>query len=158
MAAPIIAASAVKGLTENKYTPLVLGGIILTVGLVGYFGIYRPLGKKLGFVKTKDDKAADKLEDLSFFNPEIAKSHPSRVTISENRANTLAKIIYDSDGWFNDDEDNVNGAFREMGSKYNLSYVSQVFINRYNKDMHTYISKFLDSDELSDVYTIIKNY
>lgn len=154
----MVGAAAVGGLAQNKYTPIVIGVLVVGVVAVGYFGVYRPLGKKLGFVKTKDDKEADKLEDLSFFNPELAKSHPSRVTISENRANTLAKIIYDSDGWFNDDEDNVNGAFREMGSKYNLSYVSQVFINRYNKDLHTYISKFLDSNELSDVYTIIKNY
>lgn len=72
----------------------------------------------------------------------------------------LDRVVFDirnSKGTFDDNETALFGKFQQMKSQFMISYVSEIFLKRYNKDMWSYISDFTNSDEQAKIYNIIKN-
>jgi len=69
----------------------------------------------------------------------------------------LCLKIYDSKGLFKDDPDKVNSVFQLLNSKAQISYMSFVFNKIFDKDLFTYLTQFLNSDELAKISNIIKN-
>lgn len=69
----------------------------------------------------------------------------------------LCYKIYDSKGIFNDEEDSIYNSFQILNSKAQISYLSNTFSKIYNKDLLSYLKNFLNSDELTKIYQIIKN-
>jgi hypothetical protein len=72
----------------------------------------------------------------------------------------LDKVVFDirnSKGLFDDNETALYGKFQQMKSQFMISYVSDLFLKRYNKDMWSYITDFTNSDEQAKIYNIIKN-
>jgi hypothetical protein len=68
----------------------------------------------------------------------------------------IAKQIYDSKGFFNDNEEQLFDAFQKTRNQAQISYVSGVFQRDYKRDLFSFLQKFLSEAELSKVYQIIK--
>ena len=68
----------------------------------------------------------------------------------------IAKQIYDSKGFFNDNEEQLYDAFQKTKNQAQISYVSGIFQRDYKRDLFSFLQKFLAPDELSKVYQIIK--
>lgn len=146
--------------TENKQTAMIVAGtIVVTTALViAYFGILKPILNKLGITDDKYDRQAERLDSEESFNPSRARSNPSKVTITESRANVLAQLIFEAKGYIYDNEDQAIGAVRDTGSTYNLSYMSGRFQAIYGRDLLGYMKTFMNSEQLSLVYQSIKNF
>ena len=54
-------------------------------------------------------------------------------------ANTLSKNIYDSFGFFYDNEDEAKNVFRKLKTKSQVAFLAQTFSNLYKKDLLEYI-------------------
>jgi len=142
-----------------NWKPIVIGVVAVAGVAVAYFGIIRPITNALGLTDSKDDRLADKLKDEDALNPELSEKRPNRVTITTAEAKKLASTIYHSKGYlFNDAETERDGAIRRAGSKYNMSFVSKVFFDTYNRDLLTYLESYSNSTELANIRTIINNY
>lgn len=155
MSAPLLAAQAVGQMDTKK--ALIVGGVVLGVVAIGYFGIIRPVLKTVGIVPDrKAIKNLKQVKDYKGFDPTVYR--PSKVTISPDKAKQLASVIYDSVG-FNDDEEAVYGALQQMGGFDNLSYTSKVFYARYKKSMGDYIGYYYGgSNELDRIKDILISY
>jgi hypothetical protein len=68
----------------------------------------------------------------------------------------IAKQIYDSKGFFNDNEEKLFDAFQKTRNQAQISYVSGVFQRDYKRDLFSFLQKFLSVEELAKVYQIIK--
>lgn len=69
----------------------------------------------------------------------------------------VAGEIYDSHGVFDDDEENVYTQMAKLKTVYELFSLQNMFKLRYKKDLMSYLSSFLNTEELSKINTIIKN-
>ena len=124
-----------------------------------YFIAIKPTLEAVGLKDSKEDKLLDTQEKTfisstaSPFNPAAYKK--TGATIDTATAERLAKQIYDADGYFNDDEDSVYAALKAMIFKANVSRVSEVFANKYQKDMYSYMRAFLDDSEMTNVHNIV---
>lgn len=68
----------------------------------------------------------------------------------------IAKQIWDSKGFFNDNEEQLFDAFQKARNQAQISYISGVFQRDYKRDLFSFLQGFLDQAELSKVYQIIK--
>jgi hypothetical protein len=69
----------------------------------------------------------------------------------------LAYKIYNSKGIFSDDPEIVNSVFQQLKSKLQISYLSDTYIKMYDKDLFTYLQQFLNTEEQTKIYNILKN-
>jgi hypothetical protein len=133
MAAPLVAASAVDGLSKNKATPIVLGVLILGSTIGGFF-LVRGMLKKLGIIEDKEDvKFIKKLTTLNHFNPNFYQ--PNRLSISSFRAKELADIMDSSISGVGTDEEELYGAIREASNPHDMSLVSKEYMIRHEKSL-----------------------
>ncbi len=157
MIGAIAGAKAAEGLAQNKATPYIVGGILLLISGVAYFGVIRPILCKTGIASCKNDKKILDLMKYKGFNPDYAR--PSKTTISHERAKTLAKKIYKAGGFFNDDEGGFYSVLEEIGSADNLSLVSRMFTAKKYGSLAEYIMDHLDeTEELKRVKDILNSY
>ena len=156
MVQKVVATELATRVGKNKATPYIIGGVVLvTLGLT-YFGIVRPI---LCYLKVLDcGRNANETDfiTLDAFNPQVG--NPSNQTISYDRAKSLAKQIYDSISWYNDDEEAIYGAIRSSGSVANLSMVSRMYLVQYEEDLGGELADALNEDEMSKVKEIIKEF
>lgn len=162
---PVQYAVAQKALS-NKYTPIIVGVLVVGGALASYFFIIKPILEGLGIKDTKFDK---KLGQLDGFNPDFYKKNISKVTISTAQANKIAQDVYDSWGFASanlcltcvygdDNEEKLHGAIQSAGSNYNLSKVSETFQKKFNQNMASFIINFADNSDTERIYKIIKDY
>ena len=152
-----------NGIADSALGKELIGKVVgygVVIG-AGYLLIARPLLQKVGVVDTKEDKILAIEEktfsssNLSPFNPAYYKSVKVGATIATADAERLAKQFYDADGYFNDDEDSVYAGLKAMVYKANLSRVAEVFANKYQKDLYSYLRAFLDDSEMTIVHNIV---
>ena len=114
MVGKIIAGDSISKVASNKYTPWIVGGIVVGATALSYFGIIRPILCHTGvYSNCKEDRDEIDIIELDAFNPKIA--NPSNTTITHDKAKKLADQIYDAidyspyavESWFNDDEEAV---------------------------------------------------
>lgn len=129
-----------------------------------YFLIIRPVLQSVGVIKTKEEKQQEKQEQEyatgsnSPFNPAYYKQAGSgALLVTKAVALQLAKELYDAHGFFNDDEEQVYGALRQLKAKTQLSWVADVFYQQYKQDLYTYLRSFLDDSEMKIVNGIATN-
>lgn len=158
MAYAKIAQSAASQAGKSKATPWIVGGVIVAVTAISYFGFARPIMNLFGITESSEDRTAARLKGLSAINSNYWRNRSHKVTLTPVKAKEIAKLVYNSTSWYNDDEEQLYGAIRSAGSDVNLSYVAYVFQEQYKSDMLSYIENFLNSSELSNVKTIISNY
>lgn len=170
----------IVALAQNKYTPIVVGVLVIGGLAIVYFG-GKALLSATGVIESKYD---EELPKKNGFNPEYYKNNIGKVTISTAKAYEIAKRIHDSYGWAtpsdagylsgfmagltgtqilssnlgNDQEQLLQGAIQEAGSEYNLSKVSDLFQKEYKEGMIAYIKKFADNDDTKAISRIIKEY
>lgn len=151
----VIAAAAANKALSNKYTPIVVGVLVVGGTLAAYFFVIKPILEGLGIKDTKFDK---RISALNGFDPNYYKSNFSKVTISTQTAAKIATDIWMSYGLINDDEEKLIGAISSAGSEYNLSKVSDVFQQQFGKNMAEYIHSFANNSDNETMYKIIKSW
>jgi len=182
---PLVAHGASKALS-NKYTPIIVGVLVVGGVLITYF-VGRKLLESIGVIDTKFDK---RIKYLKGFDPNYYKGNLAKVTISTSDAQKIADKVYYSYGYSsstsggnvvgdllvstglakpiesngretffgNDDEEKLIGAIQSAGSEHNLSKVSDIFQKKYGKNMVEYIFSFADNAETEAIYKIIKSW
>ena len=172
------AAPAIESASKSKATPYIVGGIVIVgLGLTIFvtMKILEALNLKYTRKEKKDIKASEKLTTDQSFDPIHARNRPSRVTLSNQRAEQLARTIYTASGWvkakeagrnlwglggrlYDDDEAALYGAVRDAGTTYNLSKVADVFFKKYKVGMLDFIDDFTNESERAKVKKIVDNF
>lgn len=139
--------------------PLVVGG--------AYFGVVRPILRKIGALQSPEDKAFDKVNDLTEKQPFWSRSYYLTINngvkpLTETQATHYANELYKSmkGGFFGwgTDENKLWGVFRNIGSKAGISQVSEKYFNTKQSDLLSDIKDELSPDYLSRVAQIISTY
>jgi hypothetical protein len=133
---------------EDKIILIAVSGIAVV-----YFGLLNPLLKYLGIKDSEETKLLDNEASAtgSPWNPNFYKSVPNAIILKRAYAENLAQTIYNSFGYFNDNEEQATGAIKSLMFKTQVSFLSQVFYELYKQDL----LKFLrggnyPQDRLSD--------
>ena len=121
--------------------------------------------KRVGLIKDAAQRLAakDKAESLAnlqnepSFNPNEYKSLNLGLSflLPNSEANSKAKAIYNSFGFFNDDEEGLYSIFRSFTNKAQISQVSDAFTQLYEKDMLGVITDYLNASERAFLWNII---
>lgn len=135
---------------------------LIVLGLpIAYFGVVRPILKKVGIIDTaeskQEDKIIDKLKKGKFWNPSWYQSHGG-VTITDRVADQWAKKIKDSFGTWNDNEEQIYSVFSQLRSKGNVSKVAEAYYRLYSTDLITELDDRMGDDELMEIAIKITNY
>lgn len=138
--------------------------LIVNLGLTAfaYFGVVNPLLKKIGIKDDAQDKRNNNLiSDLenqpankNYFNPNYYKQRVNNkvaMVFTPASGDMLAKKIYDSAGFFNDNESEIYGAFRQCRFKAQVSFIAARFYLLYKKDLYLWLKKdvFNESEMIS---------
>lgn len=129
----------------------------------GYFLILRPILVATGIIDSPDDKKRDEIEKQygtasnSAFNPNWYKSVPGAVLVTRATAENLAAIIYDAMGFFNDNEDAVYAVFRQLKAKTQVSWIADVFFQKYNADLYQFLRGRMSDSEMDIIHGIVNN-
>lgn len=137
--------------------------IVIVIIVLGYLLVVRPVLKKFGVIKTAEDRAQEKQEATlstslnSPFSPRYYQGKSNVMLTTRTAAEQIAKTIYKAMGFFNDNEEAVFGALRQLQYKTQLSWVADVFFQLYKEDMYQYIRNSLSDDEMKIVNQIAAN-
>jgi hypothetical protein len=129
--------------------------ILLGVGAVGlvYFGLLNPL---LKFIGVKDSAETTALNNTatdvnSPWLPGYWKTVPGAMILTMSAAEKMATTLYDSFGWFNDNEDQAKAVIRSLKFKTQLSFLAQIFYQKYGLDLLSFLrGGMYPQDRLSD--------
>jgi hypothetical protein len=129
--------SLVDDLFENK-TLMVIGG-----GILAYFIIVKPLLVKVGLAKSSDQIRNDTAAtNESAWNPNFWKTGTTgTLLLHQADADNYAEIIYNYFGVFNDDYNSVLGVIKSCRTKSQVSFIAYAFLQKYNKDMYSWLRK-----------------
>lgn len=86
---------------------------------------------------------------------EKAKLEKARAALKSFDAIGVAKQIYDSTSFYNDDEDKLYSAFNTLKNRLELSLLGMYFKDRYGKTLQNFISDSFNPEEVSKVNNII---
>ena len=144
---------------------IVVGSVVVLAGIAVYFGIIKPITNKLGFTKSREDREEDRLIEgaalSNGFDPTYHKKRsPNRVTVSRETGMRLAKNVHDfycGHLFCDDDEEKLYGAIKQTGTLTNLSYVSDLFYEKYGRSMYDFIENYTSDSELARVGQIVNN-
>lgn len=181
--------SAKDGITQivvdsargGKATPYIVAGSIVVGGILVTYIVIKVLeGLQLKDTRQekKESRKTLKLTSEQAFDPTHAYNKPSKVTITQLKAEGLAQTIYNASGYvkakspsedtfgvgqwlgwaYDDDEEAVRGAIRQAGTSYNLSKVAQIFYNKYKVGLLDHIEGFSNHEEMSKIYDIVDNF
>lgn len=127
--------------------------LMIGAGVIG-FTILNKILQTFGIWKSPETKALDNIvnDSGSFWNPNYYKQFSSySYAITTDQAAQYAKQIYDSFGMFNDCEECVKGVFRQLRTKANVSFLSEIFYRLYGQDLITWLRGGIwPQDRLSD--------
>jgi hypothetical protein len=137
---------------KSQTTLYIVGGVVLiAVASIVYLAIAKPILQKIGVLDDKKDKekedAIKEFDKSQWFTSLPYKQNKSQVTISETRANVLAKEIYYAKGYTYDCESCAVGSIVDAGTKINVSFVAYRFYVMYNRDLMSYLKSFLETND-----------
>ena len=164
MVGKMIVGEAVSGVAKNKYTPWIIGGLVVGGTALAYFGIIKPVLCFTGvYSNCKEDKDELGIISLDAFNPKLA--NPRNISITHDKAKQLAEQIHDAIdttinpvSWFDDDEEAVYGAISSAGTIPNVSLVSRMYEAMYGDSLGSMIADSFNQSEMKKVRTIIENF
>jgi hypothetical protein len=150
--------------SDNSKTQIVkivvIGGVVLVVLAISYFGIVKPILNKIGLTKDKDDREGDKDKDKlsrsQVLSPNFYRANRQKISISSATANESAVNIYNAKGYIYDDETLAVGSITRLGSLVNISYVSDVFNRLYGLSLQSYLASFLETKNWSELDDYIR--
>lgn len=144
--------------------------LILSVALVVFiFKMFQKIGVTDTKEERRDSRQAYKLEGIKEFDPKEAqrmtdklvkqgKTKAEILKLSPNltRMGTIARNIYDSKGFFKDDEIRALSFFNLLKNRYELALLSAYFSKEYKKDLVSYWKSFTNEEEQARLYRILK--
>jgi hypothetical protein len=153
------AAGAAQGLASNKYTPIVIG-VLIVGGAVGTYFLAKRGLCAIGLAECATDRRAKrtlkKLQKLDAFNPNFYKN--TQLTISHNAAKIKADELEDAFGFWNDDEEGVYRVLQSIATPDDMSLVSKYYGIRHESSLVDDMSYHLDDeDEAKRMWTIVKH-
>lgn len=145
---------------------LLIKGVVITLA---YFGVVKPILKKLGIVKSSEDLLVDAQTNIpnkeNPFSSLFYKSAPAGAKLlTVAAANMYAKRIYDAMGYTYDDEAAIYSVFRSLAAQSQVSFLSERFRINYGVDLLEFLKKGknqfnpasgLNNDELAIVINIV---
>ena len=144
---------------------LVIGGVVVLILVINYFGVIKPILNALGLTKTKEDREGDrdkdKLSRTQVLSPDFYRNNRSKISISSQKAYESATNIYNAKGIAWDDESSAVGGITGAGSLINVSYISDKFNTIYGKSLQSYLASFLESEnwtQIDDYISKTKNF
>lgn len=118
----------IAGLAVGGY--LVIKKVLVTLGLAGGRG---------------EKEVTQELQDPgSPWKPAFYKNKPGALILTRAAAEDYAKRIYDALNWYADDTAAVNAVFNELKTKTQVSFLAEVFMQKYNQDLLTYLQEGSD--------------
>lgn len=130
--------------------------LITGAGIFALFYFGRNILENLGLMSSRQEQnALNQLATDNYFNPNYWKQQPGALIITESYSRQFAEIIYNSYGYFNDDEAAIYGIFEQMKTKSQVSWLSMKFQQYYNKSLLEYLRSFLNDSELAKIAAII---
>lgn len=143
---------AKKGVDINLNTVLIAGAAVF--GIV----VIRRIMIKLGVLEGKGGQAVQNelANPNSPWKPTFYRSAPRGTTIlliTNATANAYAKTIHDAFTLTQDDFNAIQSVFSKLKTKSQVSYLAEVFSNRYNEDLLAFLGDgggILPWDGLSD--------
>lgn len=156
-------------LTKEQKELFTVGAVVAGVIVVVLIGkkladIVGGFGGALGLTDTEaDKKAANAIsgaEAKDYFSPSFLKKAPlgaKVVLLTQASANAKAKRIYDAIGIFTDNENEIVGAFNDLTTKSQVSFLAQAFKNLYKQDLLNFLRTKLDTQSQKEALTTILN-
>ena len=116
--------------------------ILPTVIVVGasYFLLVKPILEKFGVLKSASEKEnLAAITEQQAYNPDYHKQKGG-VTITRAFAETGAQKIKNAFNIMYDDFNTIIGVFKSLKNKSDVSYLADVFLNKYGYDMYSYMA------------------
>jgi hypothetical protein len=139
---------------------LVIGGVVVLILVINYFGVIKPILNAIGLTKTKEDREGDRDEDKlsrsQVLSPNFYRNNRSKISISSQKAFESATRIYNAKGYIYDDESSAVGGITGAGSLVNVSYISDRFNTIYGQSLQTYLASFLENENWSQIDDYIR--
>ena len=159
MAAPIIAAAAASKMAENKWTPIVIG-VLIVGGAVGTFFLAKRGLCAIGLAECASQRKAKrtlkKLQGMEAFNPTYYQN--TQLTITHQNAKIKADELEDAFGFWNDDEEGVYRSLQSVKSADDMSLISKYYGLRHESSLVDDMSYHLgDEDEAKRMWSIVKH-
>ena len=144
--------------------------------LFAFIGVVFILLNKFGllkFGKSSEEKDVARLNDIPNFKPEYEKvlvaaikkkektNKPTKAQLlkyfpTSKELTTWSRNLWDAKQFWNDDESKTYGVFRSMGSQLDVWAFAKFFQVDKNKDLFGFLENYLNAEEISMVYNIIK--
>lgn len=147
-------------INKSKGIVVLVGGLVVVVLFVIFFSkimqFFKGIGEGVGLSDSKEGKDNAKFIDKNVkqsqqqgvdnpFNPNFYKGRNVNATIiTTASANSIAKRIYDSVGYLYDSPGKASAAFHLLKTQAQISFVSEIFNNRYNLDLLTWLNDKFD--------------
>lgn len=171
---------AAETIMSSVIAKVVLGAVVL---ILAYLLVIRPIFKKVGIIETKEDRARDKQiqefgsQQDSPFSPNYYKGKIGAILMTKAKAIDLAGQLDRALGnltgsaweWIlaspvalinhgiGDDEDAVFAVFRQLKTKDQLSFLSDIYQQEYKKDLYLHLVDRFDDSEMDIIHSIVKN-
>ena len=119
--------------------------IIAGVAVGGYL-VVRKVLVSLGLAGGRGAKEVQQqLQDpLSPWKPAFWKRKPATI-LTRATAENYAKKVYDALNWYADDTAAVSGVFSALKTQAQVSFLADVFNQKYNADLLTYLQEGSDT-------------
>jgi len=141
-----------KSLFDNPLVIKVIMWVVIIIMI--YLLVARPIMRRLGIIKTAEDKKRDKqaaefgTTTDSPFSPRYWKTVKEAKILTKASAEKLADEINDAIGFFSDDENKVYGVLRSLNWKTQLSYLADIFFQRHKMDLYQLLNRNLGDSEM----------
>ena len=141
---------------------IIVAFIVLNKIFGGLNGFLEGIGLKDSKDKLKDKASVDAANanaSGSPFNPNLYKNAPGGTTIfTSATANSLAKQVYDSNGWFYDTPEQAEAAFKQANSKVKVSQICDAMNTLYKIDAFEWMKRTFDTSAQIKVLASIIDY
>lgn len=130
------------------------------VTLAGIFIVYKVL-QKIGVIPTAESNQAEQnlqqlmAADYWDYNNFFAAAPANHLLLTQAGAEAYVNDLWDATGYFNDDEEQIYGVFRQMKTKSQVASLAKRFNELKSFDLYNYLENYLDESELLKVKAII---
>lgn len=139
-----------------------VGKWALLIGL--FYAGYKTL-QKLGLInteqETKEEETNAAVDEKNWAQPNFYLKKPPgnkiKVLKTSAGASGIALLIYESYGYFNDNEEQMQGALKQLTYKEQYSQVAAAFFSKYAEDLTRFLKAHFSESELYPVWQHIEN-
>jgi hypothetical protein len=133
--------------------------IYIVVALIAMFFITKIL-KRFGILKSESkiakEKAIKELDAMEYFNPMYSKDKTFK-PMSPSELKGMAKVLKKAMRGFGTNEEELYTVFKNLYNKVNISQLSEVYYERYKKNLESKIKNELNKKEKVKLVTIIRS-